>query len=70
MPRLNGYETAQRIRREHWGKNMLLVAISGWGQDEDKRRALEAGFDRHMTKPVEFAKLQALFASLSETARL
>jgi DNA-binding response OmpR family regulator len=49
---------------------MLLVAISGWGQDEDKRRATEAGFDRHLTKPVEFNELDNLIAAASgETER-
>ena len=70
MPRMNGYEAARRIREQHWGREMLLVAVSGWGQDEDKRRALEAGFDRHVTKPIEFANLQALLAGLRDTARL
>jgi signal transduction histidine kinase/ActR/RegA family two-component response regulator len=64
MPRLNGYEAARRIRRERWGKDMLLVALTGWGQDEDKRRASEAGFDRHFTKPVDPIHLQQLVAGL------
>jgi CheY-like chemotaxis protein len=64
MPRMNGYEAARRIRGEHWGKQMFLVAISGWGQEEDKRRATEAGFDRHVTKPVEFAHLEELIGEL------
>ena len=67
MPRLNGYEACCRIREQPWGRQMVLVAITGWGQDEDKRRASEAGFDHHLTKPVEPADLQALLAS-SETA--
>jgi signal transduction histidine kinase/ActR/RegA family two-component response regulator len=70
MPRMNGYEAARRIRQQHWGKEMLLVAVSGWGQDEDKRRAIEAGFDRHLTKPVEFPHLQALIPGLRDAARL
>ncbi|HEV7278928.1 MAG TPA: PAS domain S-box protein [Pirellulaceae bacterium] len=53
MPRMNGYETARKIRAEVWGQEMSLVAVTGWGQDEDKRRAAEAGFDRHVTKPIE-----------------
>jgi signal transduction histidine kinase/CheY-like chemotaxis protein len=52
MPRLNGYDTARRIRELPWGKEVLLAALTGWGQAEDKRRAAEAGFDCHFTKPV------------------
>ena len=64
MPRLNGYEAARRIRRERWGKDMVLVALTGWGQDEDKRRASEAGFDQHFTKPVDPVHLERLVAGL------
>jgi signal transduction histidine kinase len=64
MPRLNGYEAARRIRKSRWGKNMLLVALTGWGQDEDKRKATEAGFDQHMTKPVDPRRVEQLVAGL------
>lgn len=63
MPRMNGYDAARRIRREAWGRNMMLIALTGWGQDEDKRRALEAGFDHHLTKPVDAEALEKLVAS-------
>ena len=53
MPNLNGYEVAQSIRAAQWGRSMLLVAVTGWGQSEDKRRAYEAGFDHHFTKPLD-----------------
>jgi PAS domain S-box-containing protein len=53
MPKLNGYEVAQRIRAAPWGASMMLVAVTGWGQSEDKRRAHEAGFDHHFTKPLD-----------------
>jgi PAS domain S-box-containing protein len=62
MPRLNGLEAARRIREQPWGQNILLVAVTGWGQEEDKRRAAEAGFDRHLTKPVDPAALQEVVA--------
>jgi len=62
MPGLNGYEVAARMRTEDWGARALLVAITGWGQAEDKRRAEDAGFDRHLTKPVAFDTLQSLLA--------
>jgi len=64
MPKLNGFEAARRIRQEPWGRKMVLVAITGWGQREDKRRALEAGFDEHLTKPVAPEALDRLLARL------
>jgi len=53
MPELNGYQLAQRIRDTDWGRRAVLIAVTGWGQEEDKRRALAAGFDRHLTKPID-----------------
>ena len=64
MPRLNGHETAKRIRKQPWGKGVVLVALTGWGQDEDRRKSVEAGFDSHMVKPVEPAALERLLANL------
>ena len=64
MPRLNGHETAKRIREQPWGKGVMLVALTGWGQDEDRRKSDEAGFDSHMVKPVEPAALEKLLANL------
>jgi PAS domain S-box-containing protein len=64
MPRLNGYDAAQRIRAEPWGRTVVLVALTGWGQEEDRRRALESGFDHHMTKPVDPAVVEQLLATL------
>jgi PAS domain S-box-containing protein len=64
MPRLNGLEAARSIRGQPWGREMVLVAVTGWGQEEDRRRAAEAGFDRHLTKPVDPAALQELLARL------
>jgi CheY-like chemotaxis protein len=63
MPRLNGYDAARRIRSEPWGKSILMVAITGWGQDEDMRQSHEAGFDHHLVKPVEPATLEKLLAN-------
>ena len=60
MPKLNGFEACRRLRSEPWGKDMLLVAVTGWGQEEDRRRTAEAGFDAHFTKPVDFASVMAL----------
>jgi PAS domain S-box-containing protein len=60
MPRLNGYDAARRIRKQRWSQGTVLVALTGWGQEEDKRRASEAGFDKHFTKPVNPADLERL----------
>jgi two-component system, chemotaxis family, CheB/CheR fusion protein len=61
MPDLTGYEVAERIRHEAWGKKIKLIAVTGWGQESDKRRAQAAGFDHHLTKPVDPEKLEVLF---------
>ena len=63
LPRLNGYEAARRIREQQRHKDLTLVALTGFGQDEDRRRAEEAGFDAHMVKPVDFAALAKLLAA-------
>jgi CheY-like chemotaxis protein len=60
LPGLNGYEVCSRIRQEPWGKRLTLVALTGWGQDEDRHRSREAGFDAHMVKPVDFDELLKL----------
>jgi PAS domain S-box-containing protein len=65
LPKLNGYEAARRIRNQPWGKGMCLIALTGWGQEDDKRRALEAGCDQHLTKPVEAVALQKLLALIN-----
>jgi len=53
MPGMSGHEVARRMRLEAWGKNAVLVALTGWGQEQDKQAAIAAGFDEHMTKPVD-----------------
>ncbi len=63
MPRLNGYEACRRIREQPWGEKIVLVALTGWGQDEDKRRSQEAGFTHHMVKPVDPDVLKKLLYS-------
>jgi CheY-like chemotaxis protein len=64
MPKLNGLEACRRIRQQPWGKTMALVAITGWGQEEDKRCTAEAGFDLHLTKPVGPASLEKVLSQL------
>lgn len=53
MPRANGYEVARHVRSQAWGRGMVLVALTGWGQESDRRRSQEAGFNAHLTKPVD-----------------
>ncbi len=64
LPRLNGYEVCRRIRQEPWGKDMVLVALTGWGQEEDRHRSRDAGFNTHMVKPVDHDLLRKVLASL------
>jgi len=65
MPQMNGYEVAVAMRRAVWAKRATLVAVTGWGQEDDKQRAAAAGFDHHLTKPVDPAQLQPLLESLT-----
>jgi PAS domain S-box-containing protein len=65
MPRLNGFDACRRIREQPWGQGMFIVALTGWGQEEDKRRSQEAGFDDHLVKPVEPAALEELLESVA-----
>jgi CheY-like chemotaxis protein len=67
LPKLSGHDACRRIRQQSWGKNMVLVALTGWGQDEDRRQSKDAGFDHHMVKPVDFAALLSLLAELKVT---
>ena len=60
LPKLNGYDVARRIRQQPWGRDVVLVALTGWGQDEDRRRSQEAGFNFHIVKPLELATLEGL----------
>ncbi len=66
MPNVNGYDAARLIRKEPWGERIMLVALTGWGQEEDKRRTSAAGFDLHVVKPIDFAKLDALVSQSNE----
>lgn len=66
LPGLNGYETAQQVRQQPWGRNLLLIAVTGWGQEEARRRSWEAGFDSHLVKPVDPAMLVDLLGALAE----
>jgi CheY-like chemotaxis protein len=66
MPRLDGYETCRRIRAE-FGSDVIVVALTGWGQERDKQNAIQAGFDVHLTKPADPVALEQLLATADLT---
>ena len=68
MPQLNGYDVARQIRATPWGKHLVLVALTGWGQESDRRRSHEAGFNSHLVKPVDLEQLNRLLAEVPAAA--
>ena len=64
MPVMNGYEVAAAIREQPWGAAVIIIALTGWGQDRDRRRAGDVGFDHHLVKPVDLADLEDILAGL------
>jgi len=64
LPKLNGYEVARKIREQQAGKDIVLIALTGWGQEEDRRKSKESGFNAHIVKPVDFPELTKLLDSL------
>ena len=64
MPELDGYELARRVRKQQENRDMTLIAISGWGQQEDRLRSKEVGIDHHLVKPVDPEIVRRLLASL------
>ncbi len=66
MPKLNGYEAAEQIRRAPWGEKIVLAALTGWGQEEDRRRTSTAGFDFHLTKPAEPSAVLRILQAVSK----
>ena len=69
LPRLHGYDLARRLRALPETRDAVLVAISGWGQPEDRRRSLEAGFHHHLAKPVDFDQIESLLNEFSAARR-
>jgi CheY-like chemotaxis protein len=63
MPRLSGYQVAEMVRAEPWGREMKLIAVTGWGQADDKVRAQSAGFDQHLVKPIDSTDIDRLLDS-------
>jgi CheY-like chemotaxis protein len=66
LPKLNGYEACRRIRETPGGRNMTLVALTGWGQEEDREKSSDAGFNAHLVKPVDLVALKRLLASVTQ----
>jgi PAS domain S-box-containing protein len=64
MPRLNGYEATRQIREQTWGRQMLIIALTGWGQEADRSQSQEAGCDGHLVKPVNLSDLESLLTQL------
>ena len=67
MPKLNGFDTCRRFRELPCGQNIIIVACTGWGQEEDRQKSKEAGFDFHLVKPVDIDAIQKLLANLQLT---
>lgn len=65
LPKLNGYEACRRIREQSWGKQPVIIAVTGWGQEDDRRRSFEAGFDHHLVKPVDPRALMLLLSNFA-----
>jgi CheY-like chemotaxis protein len=63
LPKLNGYEVCRQLRQQLWGKRVVIVAVTGWGQDEDREKSMAAGFDAHLVKPPDYAALMRLLAT-------
>jgi CheY-like chemotaxis protein len=68
MPRLNGYEACRQIREQAWATAVTIVAVTGWGQDEDRRRSKDAGFDLHLVKPLDPAVVERMLGELRADA--
>jgi len=62
LPKLDGHEVCRRVREQPWGKDIRIIALTGWGQDDDRRKSEEAGFNGHLVKPVDYDKLLALLS--------
>jgi len=68
MPVLDGLEVCRRIRAQPWGRDMLMIALTGWGQEEDRQKSKDVGFDYHLVKPVDFPTLVRLLAESGNEA--
>jgi CheY-like chemotaxis protein len=64
LPKLNGHDVCRHLRAQPWGQDIVVIALTGWGQEHDRRRSHDAGFDGHLVKPVDYDALSQLLASL------
>jgi CheY-like chemotaxis protein len=69
LPEMDGYEVAKRIRQQPTLTNVVLVALTGYGQETNRQRSQEAGFDHHLVKPADFQKVQQILATVSQMAK-
>ena len=69
LPKLNGYDTCRRIREQSWGSDVVIIALTGWGREEDKQRSREAGFTLHLVKPLDPDALERVLAAALPTKR-
>jgi CheY-like chemotaxis protein len=69
MPKMSGYEAARAIRGQEWGKGIYLIALTGWGQESDRRRTQAAGFDAHLTKPLNYEALRKILLQTPVTVK-
>ena len=65
LPKMNGFDACREMRSRPWGKDIVMVALTGWGQAEDRRRSQAAGFDRHLVKPIEYTELTKILADMT-----
>ena len=65
LPKMNGFDVCRRIREQSWSKGVVIIALTGWGQNEDRRKSIDAGFDNHMVKPVDPVALMKMLSSMS-----
>jgi CheY-like chemotaxis protein len=70
MPRLTGDQVARAVRSEPWGQRIFLVAVTGWGEPDDKERASAAGFDHHLTKPIDLDEMERLLGDFEAKRNL
>ena len=69
LPRMDGYDVARTLRRQTRGRDLMLVAVTGWAHEEDRMRSREAGYDHHLAKPVDLVALRALLAGRAAQAK-
>ena len=68
LPGLNGHEVCRHIRRQPWGEHIMVISLTGWGQEDDRRKSEEAGFNGHLVKPVDYDKLLNLLSTVTDDA--